>query len=121
MPHVPISKGEAIDLLRKWMNENRIVHISLTSAGVLTKVVSQIDEVDEFHALLSLKKSTMPLGQYTFVRLEFGAATEFEYSAAEDAPEPLRTRIAGHDSLLYIYMPGVGVGLAVLPPSPDQS
>jgi hypothetical protein len=42
---------------------------------------------------------------------------EFEYSDAEHTPEPLRSQLKGYNAILYVYRPGVGLGLAVLPVS----
>ena len=120
MAEVPISRQEAVDLIRKWMDEDRIVHITFTSLSLLAKILAKIDEVDDIHVRLSMKKSNVPLGEYSFAVIELYQA-KFEFGAAEDAPEPLRSKIAGHDSLLYIYLPsGLGIGFAVLPEGYDR-
>jgi len=113
---MPMSPQEAIDLLHKWMLENRVIHVSLSDGNdMLVKLLGRIDSIPGDILHLSLTKSTYSLGPYTFLDLPLSTC-EFEYSDAEHTPEPLRSQIKGHDALLYIYRPGFVLGFAVLPP-----
>lgn len=110
-----MSQQEATDLLRKWMKEERVIHVSLTDAeGLHAKLLGRIDTIEGDILKLSLRKSTFPLGEYTFLHLPL-STSQFEYSDADHAPEPLRSQIAGHDALLYIYRKRIVLGFAVLP------
>src|SRR5580765_6745370 len=113
---IRISRQEATDLLRKCMEEERVIHLSITAGdGMIVKVLGRIDSISDDILHLSLTKSTFSLGSYVFMDLPL-LTCQFEYSDAAHAPEPLRSKIKGHDALLYVYRTGVCLGLAVLPP-----
>lgn len=119
MTEVPTNQLEALSLLRKWKEEKRVIHASVSVArgALLIIMLCRLDEVTDIAIRLRVTKATNPLGEHTFINLELTDA-EFEFDVAENAPEPLKSKMAGHDSLLYIYLPrrGVSVRLAVLPP-----
>ena len=119
MSELEITKGEALSLLRKWMDEKRFIHAAMLAArgGVLAKIVARLDQVDDLTIRLSMAKTSIPFGEHTFLTFELTDA-QFVFDAAANVPEPLRTEIEGFDSLLYIYMPsrGVNIGLAASPP-----
>ena len=114
MSEIQLSQQEVLDLLRKWLQEKRVIHVSLTADGVLAKIPGRLDEVTPETAQLSLTKSTFSAGPHTSVAFSLSNCA-FEYSDAEHAPEPLRSQLKGYDALLYIYRTGIGLGLAVLP------
>jgi hypothetical protein len=114
MSEIPVSKEEALDLLQKWLQEKRVIHASVTAAGILVKIPGRLDDVNPEKARLSLTKSTFSAGPYT--SLDFSLLEcRFEYSDAEHAPEPLRSQLKGYDGLLYVYHSDVALGLAILP------
>jgi hypothetical protein len=111
-----ISQEEAADLLRKWMEEDRVVHLTIRSGNIVAKVLGRIDQIDD-QVHFSQTKTTSPLGSYTSVLFPLSESDcSFEYSDAQHAPEWLREKLAGYDALLYVYCPGIGLGFAVLPP-----
>jgi hypothetical protein len=111
---VPVSYREAVDLLRKWMDENRVIHLSITDQDdTLVKMVGRIDRVgSDIH--FSQTKSTSPLGQYTLTAFPL-TDSHFEYCHAEHAPEILKEKLGDYDALLYVYRRRVAIGFAVLP------
>jgi len=116
MAEVQLSLEEALDLLQKWLEEKRVIHVSITADGVLAKIPARLDDVDPERVRLSLTKSTFSAGPYTSVTFSMSDC-KFEYSDAEHAPEPLRSQLKGYDALLYVYRTGIALGLAVLPVS----
>jgi hypothetical protein len=110
---INMSAQEAGDVLRKWMEENRIIHVTVLGNGVLVKLPGRLDRVDTI-VHFSLTKSSMPLGSYAFLTFPMDGA-DFQYGDAAHAPEPLRSQITGYDALLYAYRQGVTVAFAVFP------
>lgn len=118
---IKMSLQEAVDLLNKWKNENRVVHLSLQAGGgTLAKVLGRIDAVTPKGIFLSGTKSDYSLGKHNLAKLPLEGC-DFEYSDAKDAPKPLASQLVGYDAFLYIYYFDnsmtlkSGVILAVLP------
>jgi hypothetical protein len=101
---ISISLTEALDLLNKWMEENRTIHTALNCGPgpVTTRTVGRLDSVTADALYLSGTKSTYPFGKHNLVQFPLSGC-RFEYSDAEHAPEPLRSSLIGYDALLYIY------------------
>jgi hypothetical protein len=118
MVEVQTPKSTALDLLTKWKAEGRLIHASVGAGkgDLLFKIVCTLDVVNHKSIRLSMVKSAVPMGEQTFLDLQISRA-KFEVITAEDVPGPLRSPIAGHDSLLYVRLPeGVSVALLILPP-----
>ena len=116
MVEVPTPKSAALDLLTKWKAESRLIHASVGAGkgDLLVKIVCMLDVVTDISIRLSMANPAVPRGQHTFLDLQISRA-KFEVIAAEDVPGPLRSPIAGHDSLLYVRLPeGVSVALLIL-------
>lgn len=116
-PNMEISHEDVLGLLHKWKSENHIIHCTVMVNGVYAKIPGRLDSFENGIVHISLKKSTLAiLGEGTF--LEFPIeGSEFHYDDAAHMPEPLRSKMAGYDSVLYIFRAGdVSVGLAIMPP-----
>jgi len=120
-PEVRLSSDEAVDLLNKWKNEDRVIHLSIMAGSVFAKSLGRIDAVAPDKLLFSAAKSTNPLGKYYLAEIPLSGG-EFEYLDAKDAAEPQRSRLKGYEALLYIrFRDAVGklqiaIGFAVVPP-----
>lgn len=114
MAEVHLSRDEALDLLQKWAEENRIIDVSLVADGAVIRFPTRLDDLNPSAVRLSLTKSTFSYGAHTRVSISLLDCT-FEYSDADHAPEPLRSQLKGYDALLYIYRGGVTLSLAILP------
>jgi len=110
-----VSEEEAVDLLHKWQAENRVIHCTVGTNGVVAKVLGRIDTMENKGVHLSAAKSTMPLGEANFVEFPLSDSV-CEYADAEDVPEPLAGKLKGYDSILSVVRLNVSVVLAVLPP-----
>ena len=106
---------EAVDLLRKWLAENRIIHCTVSANGVIAKVLGRIDTVENDAVHLSAAKSKMPLGEANFTEFSLADST-LEYQDAVHIPKPLGDNLKGYDAVLGVHRSGVSVALAVLPP-----
>jgi len=116
-----LTQNEALDLLRKWMDENRVIHVALTGDGFMARIPGRIDSIDpEKNVHISLTKSSFRVGQHTLVKFSISNC-QFEYSDAKDAPLPLASQLLGYDALLYVYLQTAGIGLCVLPPHEWQN
>jgi hypothetical protein len=117
---VETTKQEAMDLLRKWMAEHRVIHLNMKSSAGLAKIVGRIDGVTDQEVAFSAKQSNYSLGEYNLARFPLENCS-FEYSDSKDAPEWLSDKLLGYDALLYIYYLDAAhafrgaIGLAVLP------
>ena len=121
MVEVRTPKSAALDLLTKWKAEGRLIHASVGAGkgDLLFKIVCMLDVVSDTSIRVSMAKSAGSRDEHTFLDLQISRA-KFEVIAAEDVPGPLRSPIAGHDSLLYVRLPeGVSVALLILPPIDD--
>jgi hypothetical protein len=117
---VTITQQEAVDLLSKWRTENRVIHLTLNRGPAIAKIVGRIDAITAKGVSFSGTRSTYSLGKYNLAQFPLDGCY-FEYSDANDAPEPLRSQLLGYDALLYVHYfdstmtLGSSIGLAVLP------
>jgi len=109
------SQQDALDLLRKWQAENRVIHCTISANGVIAKILGRIDTVENDTIHLSAAKSNVPLGEANFTEFPL-TDSAFEYLDAAHTPEPLRNKLKGYDALLTVHRLGVSLALAVLPP-----
>lgn len=82
MAEVPLSREEALDLLQKWAEENRIIDVSVVADGVVVRFPTRLDDVNPGAVRLSLTKSTFSYGAHTRVSISLLDCT-FEYSDAD--------------------------------------
>jgi hypothetical protein len=110
-----VSHEEVLDLLRKWQSEKHIIHCTIMVNGVYAKALGLVDNFDNGVIHISFPK-TQPMGQGNFIEFPIDGS-EFRYSDVAHLPEPMRDKMAGHDSVLYIFRAGdVCLALDVLPP-----
>jgi hypothetical protein len=70
MAEIEMSMQEAVDLLNKWKNENRVIHLSLNGGGgTIVKILGRIDAVNQKGIFFSATKSSSPLGKYNLAQL----------------------------------------------------
>lgn len=112
-----VNQEEALDLLRKWSNERRLVHCFVKFPGGSAKVLGRIDTITDDSIIVSAKESKIALGEAYTVEIPLGSDSSYEYIEGRHAPEPARKKMQAYDAMLNVYAhEGISFGFAVMPP-----
>lgn len=119
---VQITRDEALNLLRKWFDEQRLIHCLIKFKDGSAKVLGRIDNIADCSISISARKSKIELGEAYSAEIPLAASSEYEYIEGRHAPEPVRKKMQAYDAMLTVFASeGISFVLAVMPPLEESA
>lgn len=94
---VEIPQEQAMDLLNKWMTENRVIRLSLKAGNGFVRMLVRIDGLKNGTVYFSARKAVFPLGMHYTTEL---ALDNCRFGYAEGGSDASSIEC---DALLFIY------------------
>jgi len=112
-----MTREEAMNLLRKWLDERRLIHCIIKFPHGNARILGRIDTITDNSLVVSAKESKIGLGEAYSVEIPLRAGSSYEYIEGRHAPEPARKKMQAYDAVLTVYAgEEISFGLAAMPP-----